>query len=70
MRLPYGPATPPVDPPPGADRLVWRLARGLYDDHNPGDGWLVLRLPRLVAVRSTPARRVPPARSGPAQRGA
>jgi hypothetical protein len=35
FELPYNPEDPPYTPPAGADPLVWRLARGLWLDHQP-----------------------------------
>jgi hypothetical protein len=36
--MPHGewdPENPPVEPPAGADVLIWRLAYGLFRDHRP-----------------------------------
>jgi hypothetical protein len=36
------PPPPPIEPPPGADALMWRLARRLFVDHRPDrDGFCV-----------------------------
>lgn len=39
----FDPANPPLDPPVGCpNRLMWRLARRLFAEHQPGaDGWCV-----------------------------
>lgn len=34
-RLPFDPEDPPVKPPLGADPLVWGLAYGLFEAHQP-----------------------------------
>lgn len=48
--LNFGGQTPPIDPPTGCfNPLVWRLARRLYADHQPGpDGWCLNCRPAIV----------------------
>jgi hypothetical protein len=45
--LPFDPQRPPVDPPLGCvDLLLWRCARQVFDDHQPGlDGFCVVCRP-------------------------
>ncbi|MFF0378965.1 hypothetical protein [Actinoplanes missouriensis] len=48
--LDFGGQTPPIDPPAGCvSPLIWRLARRLYADHQPGpDGWCLNCRPAIV----------------------
>jgi hypothetical protein len=36
--VPFDPEDPPCEPPPGLPQpMLWRLARRLYDDHEPAE---------------------------------
>ncbi|OLB77920.1 MAG: hypothetical protein AUI14_14760 [Actinobacteria bacterium 13_2_20CM_2_71_6] len=51
MNLPYHPADPPEEPPPGCDRLTWTLAYQVHRDHRPApDGQCLATTCRATAT--------------------